>query len=607
MAYPPQYAGAAPAVPNHIASAPTSHQNNDMPSYGSSHSMAIPGVEPHHTVPPPLPPPKYPFSGTTTTMPYPSSHGNNDDVLRGVHEHSRAPSSAGSAYGSSVASSFLDDRSRRRKSPTGSQDEGYHSLSSNERSLSSFPPRFVLHNSLSFQTAADAHGNDMKEKLNPLRTLDRSSLSSSSSFTNISADELLSRCTRHPLDPGVLPPKLTTDFPPISPRHAPYGRLSIDHRRPSKTGLDLDRSPRYRTYRNNSDDASSQGTYDYMVGADDMEIDEIPPPYKRLHVDDVYGSSGRKHGPTSPSSTTDETGSRLSPTARLASTATLPPPPQMPTASTMPALSRSDSYVSMSMGPSTTTTPTVYEHRSPGGGAYSPGGVSPTSGNSPYPTPMSLNPSPRGSISMRALPSAVHTRNHSSGNAAAAPKRLPELQKPAGAKVQSFIMCECCPKKPKRFETQEELQAHASEKQYNCAYCGNRFKNKNEAERHQNSLHVRRHSWSCSALQGYSRAFHESSTRPGETDACGYCGVNFDRSGVDAKGNRVATEQDWAERVHHLDDTHKFRECNSSKKFYRADHFRQHLKHSHAGSSGKWTNMLENACMMEEEPPTPQR
>jgi hypothetical protein len=48
---------------------------------------------------------------------------------------------------------------------------------------------------------------------------------------------------------------------------------------------------------------------------------------------------------------------------------------------------------------------------------------------------------------------------------------------------------------------------------------------------------------------------------------------------------------------------HKFGECNQAKKFFRADHFRQHLKHSHAGTSGKWTNMLENACMKDEPPP----
>ena len=149
-------------------------------------------------------------------------------------------------------------------------------------------------------------------------------------------------------------------------------------------------------------------------------------------------------------------------------------------------------------------------------------------------------------------------------------------------------------------------RAHEAEKQYECSFCGNRFKNKNEAERHQNSLHVRRHSWSCSALTGYERAFHDSTARPGEADFCGYCGEEFPRSGQNQAGATVS-EQDWEDRIRHLQDVHKFRECNSSKKFYRADHFRQHLKHSHAGTSGKWTNMLENACMIEEDPPIPTR
>lgn len=48
----------------------------------------------------------------------------------------------------------------------------------------------------------------------------------------------------------------------------------------------------------------------------------------------------------------------------------------------------------------------------------------------------------------------MHTRNVS----AASPKKLPELQKPGGGKVQTFQMCECCPKKPKKFETREELR-----------------------------------------------------------------------------------------------------------------------------------------------------
>lgn len=139
------------------------------------------------------------------------------------------------------------------------------------------------------------------------------------------------------------------------------------------------------------------------------------------------------------------------------------------------------------------------------------------------------------------------------------------------------------------------------EKQYTCQYCNNRFKNKNEAERHQNSLHLRRHSWSCAAITSYQAAFHPSSSPassgPGgpPTDVCGYCGEEFPN----------LPRPDWDRRIDHLTTGHKFGECNQAKKFFRADHFRQHLKHSHAGQSGKWTNMLENVCLREEFPQDP--
>jgi len=132
---------------------------------------------------------------------------------------------------------------------------------------------------------------------------------------------------------------------------------------------------------------------------------------------------------------------------------------------------------------------------------------------------------------------------------------------------------------------------HESEKQYQCQYCSNRFKNKNEAERHQNSLHLRRHSWSCAALAGAQAAFHQSATNPATHDSCGYCGEEFPNN-----------PPDWKARASHLNHVHKFGECNQAKKFFRADHFRQHLKHSHAGASGRWTNQLENACMKDEPP-----
>jgi len=76
-------------------------------------------------------------------------------------------------------------------------------------------------------------------------------------------------------------------------------------------------------------------------------------------------------------------------------------------------------------------------------------------------------------------------------------------------------------------------------------------------------------------------------------DVCGYCGEEF------------ANPPRWEARAEHLNHVHKFGECNKAKKFFRADHFRQHLKHSHAGTSGKWTNMLENACMKDE--PLPEK
>ncbi|KAL2033008.1 hypothetical protein VTO58DRAFT_106180 [Aureobasidium pullulans] len=159
--------------------------------------------------------------------------------------------------------------------------------------------------------------------------------------------------------------------------------------------------------------------------------------------------------------------------------------------------------------------------------------------------------------------------------------------------VQGIYICDCCPKKPKKFTSEDDLRAHHMEKQYSCLYCPNRFKNKNEAERHQNSLHLRRHSWSCAALNAIETIFHTSPTTNGATDICGYCGEEF------------PNPADWNHRRDHVLGTHKFGECNQAKKFYRADHFRQHLKHSHAGTSGKWTNMLETTCMRDEPLPQP--
>ncbi|KAK5096677.1 hypothetical protein LTS08_007550 [Lithohypha guttulata] len=160
------------------------------------------------------------------------------------------------------------------------------------------------------------------------------------------------------------------------------------------------------------------------------------------------------------------------------------------------------------------------------------------------------------------------------------------------SRIGGHYLCACCPKKPKKFDTEQQLLNHENEKQYTCAYCNNRFKNKNEAERHQNSLHLRRQSWSCAAISTYQAAFHPSPVSSPDCstlDLCGFCGKEF-----------ANQPPDWENRIEHLTNVHKFGECNSTKKFFRADHFRQHLKHSHAGKSGRWTNILESSCQREE-------
>ncbi|KAL4878556.1 hypothetical protein BJY04DRAFT_229763 [Aspergillus karnatakaensis] len=236
----------------------------------------------------------------------------------------------------------------------------------------------------------------------------------------------------------------------------------------------------------------------------------------------------------------------------------------------------------------------------------SPPGLSPKSDLDAYHEKPMVNPGPTTGLSAQLAAQITHDTGSFEPSSVNPPRKMSyqanlSVPKPRANKIGGLYICDCCPKKPKKFDSPEELRVHAMEKQYSCLYCNNRFKNKNEAERHQNSLHLRRHSWSCAALPGYQAAFHPSPSPSAQTgsgashDSCGYCGEEFSNF----------PQPDWDQRFEHLTTIHKFGECNNSKKFFRADHFRQHLKHSHAGTSGKWTNILENACMKEEAPPEP--
>ncbi|KAI6778737.1 uncharacterized protein J7T54_000771 [Emericellopsis cladophorae] len=605
MPLPPIYREPAPAVASDIAPASRdrfpSHRDDH---FGRSISMSIPGVDSRPDAPPPLPPPRNP---PCTDKAYQSDEmfGGRKDLY---HQHQSSLGSSG--YGS-AASSVAEDRFRTRFASREDRDEGYSSWSSVDKPSDSYPSGFRLHTTHQFRPPAEIHGDSMKQKLNPLRMSEKSI---GSPFLTIDKPRprpmLESRHLPELAMPTNLPmhqrmldsPADTPLISAMSPRSAPFEHFGGEYRSPRET--DTEQSPQGRSYRTNSDDASStQGSYGFG-GHDDMELDD-PSSVKRLHMDDGYGAGGQgqKRRAPSPLAMDSTAASHVEYACRREGRTRGSPAPRLTTSGSTPTVSRSNSYLSsVSLAPTSTATMTTFEHRSPG--AYSSGTVSPTSATSPYATTTSLNPSPKSSASSRA---PGHGRNTSS----VAARRVPSQPQAANASLQSFgpsmklslLMCECCPKKPRKFDTEEELKAHTAEKQYNCQYCGNRFKNKNEAERHQNSLHVRSHSWSCSALSAFELAFHEATARPGEADTCGYCGVDFPRSGVAANGSKVATPSDWDERMFHLNDTHKFRQCNLSKKFFRADHFRQHLKHSHAGLSGKWTNLLENACMIEEEPP----
>lgn len=286
----------------------------------------------------------------------------------------------------------------------------------------------------------------MKNKLNPLRSADRSP---PRSFLTASLSDLGSR-----KDPRTQP---SVDIPihsrsamnsrqssfASSPRSSQLPRTPLDHRSP----MDFERSPRSRTSRNNSDDVAMHGHYDYHV-ADEMEIDDA----RRMHPDDRHLAGQKRraaspppddhayylaHGHPDALRRRELVGTRSSPTPRLSS---IPQGHPASPASSGPG-SRSNSYLSSISIP--TTAATSYSHRSPPG-------PSPTSCSSPYATANSLNPSPRSSISRTPL----HARIASGGS----PRKVMEVGKLAGGKTQGFLMCDCCPKKPKKFETAEELQ-----------------------------------------------------------------------------------------------------------------------------------------------------
>lgn len=136
--------------------------------------------------------------------------------------------------------------------------------------------------------------------------------------------------------------------------------------------------------------------------------------------------------------------------------------------SSVSSISRSGSYAS-NLTASSATSIGSFGRRSPNG--LSPGAPSPTdpiSSGSPYPPP-SLSVSPRPSVTGRSgAASSPHQRTPSEQplpaqptHAAVSSRKLAEIPtnpSSLAAKLKGPYMCDCCPKKPKKFETEEELR-----------------------------------------------------------------------------------------------------------------------------------------------------
>lgn len=309
----------------------------------------------------------------------------------------------------------------------------------------------LQHNNFSFKSAADSHCDSMKAKLDCVRPIDRSPPRS-----------MLSDMAQR--DSRLAPP---VSLPVQLPIHSRERGLSDSressfsnyrHHDPSpKDGPEFDySSPRTRSRRNTGDETNSvHGTYDYHT-TEDMEMEETSS-LKRLHIDEPHSVTGHKrrapspadeyaaHGPSglAEAMRRREGAVRSSPTPRLA---TIPQGSSLSSASAASG-PRANSYLSTLSIPPSQSNVNAYSHRSPG--AISSSGVSPTSSNSPYAPTMSLNPSPRGSISRASV--------HSRGPSGSSPRKLAEPGKSTVTKLQGFYMCDCCPKKPKKFDSAEEL------------------------------------------------------------------------------------------------------------------------------------------------------
>lgn len=351
-----------------------------------------------------------------------------------------------------------------------------------------------MHDQYQFRPG-DSYDNQQLKKLDAKRSLDNDSAPRGSALSS-SVRSLREGGTR----PQITLPQLSlparpkpnqgtesprfTDAPhsAVSPRSMSFARVSRpdDYRSPPEpmSAIEFDRSPFSRKARQNSgffnsDAPTPSDTYDTEMEFPLEETDRL----HQMHIDEGRHSRinslsydnqlpSLKRRASSPpvedpiirhvSSQSDllrrrENVSRSSPAPRLS----VNPPQLHGSISSVSSGDRSGSFGCLSTATSMTSS-LSFGRRSPAG--LSPAGLSPTEvATSPFATPNSITRSPRTTITPRAGP---HQRGPSNTANIVSPRKLtePAISRGGGlGKIQGFYMCDCCPKKPKKFESPEEL------------------------------------------------------------------------------------------------------------------------------------------------------
>ena len=337
-----------------------------------------------------------------------------------------------------------------------------------------------------FRTNAQAYDKSLLQKLDARKDSDNNtaprSYSNAAFSTSLKDGSPTSRMaleTRYPLQLKPLslpiisnPPGLSespiarwADIPLSSATSpgSPYSRFGaqnlFDHRSPSDAA--------------DTDSVATRESYDQRISPDhdaDFQMEETG--LRRLHIEDYAarsevflpgGTAGQKRRASSPpvdecsplyamGSQGDlfrrrESASRTASSPRFHSTSG-----SMSSTASGP---RSNSYVSsLSVAASSITSMNSY-------GRLSPGGISPTPTDGtefPYVTSLSLNTSPR-----RPHSRTKHERTLSESRPLMTSRKISDgpnqaKQKPTPSTMQGVFICECCPKKPKKFESQAELK-----------------------------------------------------------------------------------------------------------------------------------------------------